>query len=111
MFKSAEAVHFAAEFEPAVLDRRRSPRAPVSFDAKLGRGGFDRALCRVVNLSLHGARIQTYSSVKSGTVLWLTFPETVPVAARVVWADEFEAGCEFTQPLDPTNFARLIARG
>jgi hypothetical protein len=59
---------FAAEFEPAEeLGRRRSMRAPVSLDAKIGRGGLDRALCKVTDLSLHGARIQTYSLVKANS--------------------------------------------
>ena len=60
-----KSVAFAAEFEPAVaLGRRRSMRAPVSLDARIGRGGLDRALCRVVDLSLHGARLQTYSALR-----------------------------------------------
>ena len=37
----------AAEYETATLNRRRSPRAPVSLDARLGRGGgLDRTLCK-----------------------------------------------------------------
>ncbi len=58
---------FAAEFEPAMSNgRRRSPRAPVSLDARLGRGGLDRALCRVTDVSLHGARLHTYSRPAQG---------------------------------------------
>jgi hypothetical protein len=97
-----------AEFEPFKQDsRRRSPRAPVSFDAALGQDGLARALCKVVNLSLHGARLQTYSALKRGTTIWLTLPEIGPVAADVMWADDFAAGCQFRKPLDQEAFDRL----
>ena len=99
---------FNAEFEPAqALGRRRAPRAPVSLDAKVGRGGLDRALCKVTDLSVHGARLQTYSAMKRGSVIWLTLPRIGHVAATVRWADDFEAGCEFLTPLDTTAFAEL----
>lgn len=101
---------FAAEFEPAVtLGRRRSVRAPVSLDAKIGRGGLDRALCKVTDLSAHGARIQTYSELRAGTVLWLALPKVGHVAARVVWAEDFEAGLEFESPLSGQDFEALTA--
>ena len=96
---------FAAEFEPAQMDgRRRSPRAPVSLDAKVGRGGLDRALCKVVDLSLHGARLQTYNPMRKGQVIWLTLPRLGQVAAKVMWADDFLAGCQFEHPLCDADF-------
>lgn len=104
-----KSVMFAAEFEPAMVGgRRRSPRAPVSFDARLGRGGLDRTLCRVVDLSIHGARLQTYSSMKPGSMIWLTLPLVGPVAAKIVWSDDFVAGCEFQTPLDRASYDALL---
>lgn len=100
---------FAAEFEPALADgRRRSPRAPVSLDAKIGRGGLDRALCRVVDLSIHGARLQTYSSLRAGSMIWLTLPKVGQLAAKIVWADDFVAGCQFQTPLDEATFNAIV---
>ena len=102
---------FAAEFEPAETNgRRRSVRAPVSFDARFGQGGLGRALCRVVDISLHGARIQTYSALRKGTTIWLTMPEVGPVAADVMWADDYTAGCQFQKPIAKDAFAKLSAR-
>ena len=99
---------FAAEFEPAIIsNRRRSPRAPVSLDAKLGSGGLGRALCKVVDLSVHGARLQTYSALKAGGTIWLTLPGLAPVAADVMWADDYAAGCRFREPLGEGDFQRL----
>ncbi|UVO49255.1 PilZ domain-containing protein [Sphingomonas sp. SUN019] len=102
---------FAAEFEPAETNgRRRSPRAPVSFDASVGQGGLGRTLCKVVDLSIHGARIQSYSGLKRGTTIWLTLPDIGPVAADVMWADDYLAGCQFQQALDREAFEALAGR-
>ena len=101
---------FAAEFEPAeTTGRRRSPRAPVSFDASMGQGGIGRTLCKVVDISVHGARIQTYSAMRKGSAIWLNLPEIGPVAANVMWADDYAAGCQFQKPLDKGAFERLAA--
>jgi len=103
---------FAAEFEPALANgRRRAPRAPVSFDARLGRGGLDRTLCKVSDLSQQGARIQIYSPLKKDSVIWLMLPLAGQLAATVRWSDDFEAGCEFQQPLDTRVFEELLALG
>lgn len=99
----------AAEFEPAVvLSGRGSPLAPVSLDARLGRGGLDRTLCRVTDLSLHGAHIQTYSMLRRGSVLWLTLPGAAPIAARVAWSDDYAAGLAFDDPIPETVLDRLV---
>jgi hypothetical protein len=100
---------FAAEFEPAVLGRRRSPRAPVSLDARVGRGGLDRALCKVTDLSLGGARIEMFSALRKDSMIWLTLPVVGHWAARVVWSSDFEAGLEFQIPLAEDEFDRLVA--
>lgn len=100
---------FAAEFEPAVLGRRRAPRAPVSLDARVGRGGLDRALCRVIDLSLHGAKIETFSALRRDSMIWLTLPHVGHWAARVVWATDFEAGLEFQIALSEDEFDKLAA--
>lgn len=75
---------FAAEFEPADSDgRRRSARAAVSLDAGLGGHGQRRTLCKVIDVSIHGARLQTYSALRKGSTIWLTLPQIGQVAADV----------------------------
>lgn len=99
---------FAAEFEEAEeSDRRRGPRAPVAFDAQLGPGGIGRALCKVVDLSRHGCQLQTYSTMKRGQAIWLTLPRAGRIAADVMWAEEFVAGCRFHEPLSREDFTFL----
>lgn len=85
-------------------------RAPVSLDAKIGRGGLDRALCKVVDLSPHGARIQTYSELRVGQNIWLTLPKLGHTATSIVWSNDFEAGLEFMIPLTDEQFEALSAQ-
>jgi len=100
---------FAAEFEPAEPNgRRRSPRAPVSLDAHIGKAA--RTLCKVVDISIHGVRLQTYSALTKGSTIWLTLPEAGSVVADVMWADDYIAGCQFKKPLEMDVFDRLVSR-
>jgi hypothetical protein len=99
----------AAEFAPVESFRpRRSERASVSFEADLDRGGLERALCRVTDLSIHGARLETYSALKRGASIWLTLPGVGQVIADVAWATDFAAGCEFHTPLAQDIFDALV---
>jgi hypothetical protein len=73
---------FAADFEPAERTSRRcAPRAPVSLDVSIGKTR--RTLCRVVDISVHGVRLQT---------------------------DDFTAGCKFRTPLSTATFEALIGK-
>ena len=69
-----------------------------------------RTLCTVLDISLHGVRIQTYSALRKGATIWLNLPDIGPVAAEVMWADDYSAGCQFKKPLDKRAFARLAER-
>ncbi|MBD8679558.1 PilZ domain-containing protein [Sphingomonas sp. CFBP 13720] len=102
---------FTAEYEPAQSGSRRRSRAPVPLEEGIGRGGIDRTLCKVTGLSVHGVRLQTYSPLKPGVLLWLTLPGTPPRAVRVLRADDFEAGCEFVDTLSNSDFERLVELG
>jgi hypothetical protein len=107
----ARQTNIRAEYEPAILSRRKAPRAPVSLDAKLGRGGLDRTLCRVTDLSREGARISSYSALKKDSVIWLTLPGVGQVAATIRWADDFQAGCQFNEPLPEHLYDALVEAG
>ena len=99
-----------SEFEPALAGLRKSQRAPVSLDAKVGRG-LDRTLCRITDLSRDGARISSYSALKKDSTIWLTLPGIGQVAATVRWADDFQAGCQFNAPLAAYQFDILVEVG
>ncbi|MDG5487378.1 PilZ domain-containing protein [Sphingomonas sp. BGYR3] len=109
MTTAARHHRFAAEFEPAMLfGSRHMARTPVSLDARIGRGGLDRALCRVTDLSREGARLETYSALTLGALIWLTIPTIGPRIAEVRWTDEFAAGVRFQEPLAEDEYERMI---
>ena len=76
-------------------------------DAHIGKAA--RTLCKVTDISIHGARLQTYSALTKGSTIWLTLPEAGSVAADVKWADDFVAGCQFQKPLEMDVFDKLVA--
>ncbi|SEM60146.1 PilZ domain-containing protein [Sphingomonas gellani] len=98
----------AAEFEPAEPGRRRFPRAPVSLHVGMDNSGLDRALCKVIDLSVHGCRIQTYSELERGSTIWLMFAGLPPCVADVRWSANFIAGCEFRKLLSQRSFDHLM---
>lgn len=76
-------------------------------DTDMDRGGLARALCRVLDISIHGAKLQTYTALRRGSDIWLRLPQVGEVTARVVWATDFAAGCQFQTPLAPEAFEIL----
>lgn len=56
-----------------------------------------------------GARLQSYSALRKGVTNSLTFPEIGPIAAEVMWADDFLAGCQFHEPFDKQVFEQRAA--
>ena len=103
---------FAAEYEPAAHGhRRRAARAPVSVAARLAaeeaRAPVSRTLCRVADITVHGCKLQTYTALRRGSAIWLTLPGVGAVEAEVIWADDFNAGCVFHDPLRPSLVEKL----
>jgi hypothetical protein len=61
-------------------------------------------------VSIFGARLQTYSAIRRGSDIWLTLPGIGHVSATIRWSDDFEAGCEFHEPLSNAALRILIDR-
>lgn len=87
---------------------RRAERTP--FDAKVHfRVGNRRADVHVRDISELGARISGVFLVHEGDQFFLKIGTLEALAARVVWAKDFEFGCEFTRPLNPAIFAAITS--
>jgi hypothetical protein len=84
---------------------RRSFAATVHF-----RAGSRRATVQVRDISQLGARISGVFLVRQDERFWLKLPNLEPVEARVVWAEDFEFGCEFVRPLDPSVLEVVVGR-
>lgn len=98
---------FSADYETAKVGNRGAARSKLGLDAELD--GSHRTLCRVSDISVSGARLQTYSGLKVGSVIWLTLPLVGRVSATVKWADEYNSGCQFAAPLRNDVLAALLA--
>ncbi|WP_294194506.1 PilZ domain-containing protein [uncultured Sphingomonas sp.] len=101
---------FAAEYAPAARPFRRSKRARIELDAPAEQSGMARTLCRVVDLSIHGCRLLTFSHMDRDQPIWLNLPGLGMIAAMVVWADDLVAGCVFQAPLSTDAFNALVSR-
>lgn len=103
---------FAAQYEPAERERRRrGSRAPAGVVARVEPGDEQvlgpKTLCRVADITVHGCKLETYTALSRGAAIWLTLPGGGTVAADVIWADDFNAGCVFLDPLRQALVDRL----
>jgi hypothetical protein len=68
--------------------------------------GGRRELCLIRNVSAGGVMAHVYSKLVRGQPVTIELKATQPVAGRVVWVDEAEAGIKFDTPVD---VAELLA--
>src|SRR3569623_2564322 len=79
-------------------DARRQDRSAVGVPGRSNDLGA-RSLCRVADLSVTGARLQTHATLAPGVSIMVTLPGQKPRRATIIWSDGYVAGCEFVAPL------------
>jgi len=99
---------FSAEYRPEPGNKRAAKRQPIAMDAAVA--GSRPALCKVVDISRSGLRLQTYSPLQIGTLISIILPVAGRVLATVRWADDFRAGCEFDRPLPDDMLSALLVQ-
>lgn len=103
---------FSAEVTLVSHQRRGEERLPADIRARYGTGGRpERALCRIVDVSKRGARLQVYCDLPPSSMITLTLPGSGAVRARVVWSKDFEAGCLFQEPLKDSELDMIFSKG
>lgn len=80
-----------------VKDRRRHPRRSVIWLGTLKVGEFDFP-CRVLDLSLTGARIRLSLPLKKGASVILSISRCGDLPAHIAWHKEDKIGLDFTLP-------------
>lgn len=94
-----------------VATRRSEERLPVDVRARYGHSGAPtRALCRVTDMTRRGAKLNIYCDLPTGTIITLNLPLAGDVRARVMWSNEFEAGCAFDSPLSVATFSSIVEK-
>jgi hypothetical protein len=108
-----ERTMFAAEIrlvpdKKALRDARLQDRLAVVLPGRISDLGA-RSLCRVADLSITGARLQTHASLTPGTSVMVTLPGQKPLPATIIWSDGYVAGCHFAEPLSQDVLGLLVA--
>lgn len=75
---------------------------------KLRRQGENWFNARLSNLSPTGFRVQSFAVLEQDSTIWIMFPGFDGRRARVVWARNHEAGCQFERPLHPAIFDHIL---
>ncbi len=92
--------------------RRSEARLPADIRSRYGTGGTpERALCHILDLSKHGARLEVYCDLPVATTITLKLPHSGTVRARVVWSKDFEAGCRFLEPISDSDLDTIFSPG
>jgi len=103
---------FSSEVTVVERARRSEERLPVDLRSRYGTGGLpERALCRILDVTKSGARLQVYCDLPPRTTITLMLPCSGTVRARVIWSKDFEAGCKFSEPLKDGELASIFAKG
>ncbi len=92
-----------------VTTRRHEERLPVDLRARYGHAGMPtRTLCRVADITRHGARLTIFCDLPPDTIITLALPSAGVIRARVMWSNDIEAGCAFEAPLSQASFAAIL---
>lgn len=89
--------------------QRGARRSAVEITGAIAEDG-PRSLCRILDLSVSGARLMTWNRLEPQATIVLTLPGYAGRLARVVWSDDFAAGCAFDIPLEQPVLDALVAR-
>lgn len=101
---------FSVELVVKPKENRRSPRKQVDMPGRITGGDNWRSICRVADLSRHGARLVTFSGLRQGMVVWVNLPGLPARKGEIVWADDYTAACKFIEPLNDATITGLVAR-
>ena len=87
---------------------RRSERRPLPVRVQYRRT-IVRLAAQILDFSQHGLRLAGMERLRIGESVWITLPGLPPRQSRVVWTDQFEAGCVFVEPLHAAVFDAIVS--
>ncbi|HLO19080.1 MAG TPA: PilZ domain-containing protein [Sphingomicrobium sp.] len=89
-------------------ERRRAPRTALRLNASIREPGRSRSGARVIDISVHGCRIESLPGATVDSWVLLTIAGLESQYCRVVWACHEFAGVEFATPLAEAVLDRLL---
>ena len=89
-------------------ERRRAPRTALRLNASIREPGRSRSGARVIDISVHGCRIESLPGATVDSWVLLTIAGLETQYCRVAWACHEFAGVEFATPLAEAVLDRLL---
>ena len=97
-------------YEVAAQEDRSAPRTKILIPAQLRASGM-RAFQTVVNdLSLSGFSATAVTRMHIGSVCWLSLPGLESLQAEVIWWENGQCGCGFSNLLSPIVHDNILTR-
>lgn len=94
--------------QPALVEQRAESRHRVTVTRATVSGRGSKPIhAELHDLSIYGCRFACQTRHSPGERLWLTFQNSLPVAATLVWNDGNFVGCRFDAPL-PRSTVRAL---
>jgi hypothetical protein len=87
---------------------RLSHRAPLDLECAFFAAGGRWHTRRITDLSITGFRLAWAPEMKVGVRMWIRVAGLEPLAARIIWRNGSQAGCEFLVPLNPYVFEHVV---
>lgn len=81
-------------------ERRRDPRVRSVFRVGLVSSATDQGLCRIINISDHGAMLRSNVRPNLGDRLTVKLSDDIAVSGEVVWTSDTDCGVAFEDSVD-----------
>ena len=99
--------HIVQSRDPAI-DLRRAQRDLVDMVSHMMAHGFDHSI-RIINISPLGLMGRCEGTFATGDHVTVSLPVLQDYPADIRWNEDGRVGMEFLTPIEPVNYARLIA--
>jgi hypothetical protein len=97
-------------YEIAAQEDRSGPRTKLMIPCQLRASG-GRAFQSVVNdLSISGFSAGAINRMHAGQMCWITLPGLESLQAEVIWWDNSQVGCAFSELLSPIVHDNIVSR-
>ncbi len=94
--------------KPALIEHREVERCLVQIQrTSIRQNGKAAKLGELVDVSAYGCRLSCDSKFTAGTTLRLSFDDSSPVLATIIWCKDGHIGCRFDEKLDQDLFRSL----
>lgn len=97
-------------YQRAAQEDRCGPRTRLAIPAQLRASGGRGFRTMVQDLSISGFSASAINRMHEGQLCWLTMPGLQSLQAQVVWWEDCNVGCAFTELLSPIVHEATLAR-